>query len=143
MKSLYAIVLVLMAGPLAAAAGSPQQEIETSNAGWAAAFNAGDTGALSAFYAEDATVVAPSMEIVSDRAEIGKFWAAQYSAGIRDFQVETVNLRADGDRVYQTAVWSATVNLHGHHGHAVDGEITNVLERQADGSWKIQLQHWY
>lgn len=144
MKVLQSLLFILVAANAAASTASPESVIAASNAGWESAVNGGNADQLAAIYAADATVIAPSMEIVSAHEEIGKFWAAQHAAGIRGFRVETVNLRADGDLLYQTAVWSARVQHHGGHaGHAVDGEMTNVLERQADGSWKIRLQHWY
>jgi uncharacterized protein (TIGR02246 family) len=141
MKILSIALLAAVAGSVAAAV-SPETVVETSNTGWESAFNAGDTSALSRLYAADATVVAPSLEIVNEQAEIEQFWAAKFGAGVRDFRLDTINLRADGDRVYQTAAWSASVNMSGHR-HAIDGEMTSVLERQADGSWKILLQNWY
>jgi uncharacterized protein (TIGR02246 family) len=142
MKILALALLAAVAGPVSGELASPEMVTETSNAGWESAFNTGDTTTLSRLYATDATLIAPSLEIVSDRAEIEKFWAAKFGAGVRDFRLDQINLRADGDRVYQTAVWSASVNTTGHS-HAIDGEMSSVLERQPDGSWKIQLQNWY
>jgi len=141
MKNLAIIVLAAVAGPVSGDI-APETVIATSNAGWESAFNSGDTAALSRLYAADATVVAPSLEIVSETAEIEKFWAAKFGAGVRDFQLDTINLRADGDRLYQTAAWSANVSMAGHS-HAIDGEMSSVLERQADGSWKIRAQNWH
>jgi ketosteroid isomerase-like protein len=74
--------------------------------------------------------------------EIEKFWAAKFGAGVRDFRLDRINLRADGNRVYQTAVWSASVSTAGRS-HAIDGEMTSVIERQSDGTWQIRLQNWY
>ena len=142
MKYLQAALLAALAGPVNAQAAPAEVVVESSNAGWEAAFNAGDTAALTRLYAADATVVPPSMEIVSDHAEIGQFWAAKFGAGMRDFRLDTINLRAEGDRVYTTAAWSANVKTSGHS-HVIDGEMTSVLERQVDGSWKIRLQNWY
>jgi len=143
MKYTQAVLLALLAGPAAGqAAAPPEAVIESSNAGWEEAFNTGDTSALTRLYAEGATVVPPSMEIVNDHPEIAHFWAAKYGAGTRDFKLDTINLRVEGDRIYQTSVWSASVNSAGHS-HPIDGEMTSVLERQADGSWKIALQNWY
>ena len=142
MKNLAMVLLATLAGPVSGEIAAPEQVIEASNAGWESAFNSGDTVALSRLYAGDATVVAPSLEIVTEQAEIEKFWAAKFGDGVRDVRLDTINLRADGNRLYQTAVWSASVNLSGQR-HAIDGEMSSVLERQADGTWKIRLQNWY
>ncbi|HEY7841073.1 MAG TPA: DUF4440 domain-containing protein [Gammaproteobacteria bacterium] len=142
MKNLALALVAAVAGPVSGEMASPETIVETSNAGWESAFNTGDTTALSRLYAADATLIAPSLEIVSERVEIEKFWAAKFGAGVRDFRLDRINLRADGDRVYQSAAWSASVNTAGRS-HAIDGEMTSVIERQSDGTWQIRLQNWY
>lgn len=112
-----------------------------NNKTWEIAFNSGDTAALANLYAEDAIVVPPSLEILNAQKEIALFWANQKLTGTDNFRVQTINLRRHGDVIYESAVWIATVTSNGV-ATDLNGEMTNVIARQEDGSWKIQLQSW-
>jgi ketosteroid isomerase-like protein len=61
--------------------------------------------------------------------------------GTDSFRVQTINVSIEDDIIYQTAVWIATVTSNGV-ATDLEGEMTNVIARQSDGSWKIQLQSW-
>ena len=115
--------------------------VRDNNVRWEYALNKGDTSSLTDLYTEDAIVMAPSLEIVSSKADIKDFWSSQINLGTEDFQVENVYIRVDGDTAYQSAIWVATLNINGISS-IIDGEMTNVMERQADGKWKIRLQSW-
>ena len=141
MKTFTLALLVALAGP-AAGTADPATVTAEVNTRWEAAFAAGDAATLATLYAADATVVSPGLEIVNSAAEIEKFWAAKIGSGTREFRVQSINLRVEGDRVYQTAAWSAGLLVKGRL-NRFDGEMTNVLARQPDGSWKIQLQNWH
>ena len=112
-----------------------------NNKTWELAFNAGDTDALTRLYSEDAIVVPPSLEILNAPEKIKDYWTNQILSGTDNFRVQTINLKVQGDVIYQTAVWIATVTSNGV-ATDLDGEMTNVIARQTDGSWKIQLQSW-
>jgi uncharacterized protein (TIGR02246 family) len=141
MKTFALALLAALAGPAAGEADTTAAA-QSINARWEAAFRAGDAAALAALYAPDAVIVSPGLEIVNRAEEIRTFWAAKIGAGTRDFRVQSINLRADGERVYQTAAWSAALLVEGRL-NRFDGEMTSVLERQPDGSWRIRLQNWY
>jgi uncharacterized protein (TIGR02246 family) len=143
MKTLALALLAALAGPAANAhIEAAHAAAHAINARWEQAFDAGDAPALAALYTTDAIVVSPGLEIVNRVEEIEKFWAEKIASGTRDFRVRPINLRTDGDRVYQTAAWSAALMVEGRL-NRFDGEMTTVLERQTDDSWKIRLQHWH
>lgn len=121
--------------------GAAQAETSFATSIWARAVNSGDATALASLYTSDAVLVSPGTEIVSAPGAISEFWAAKRKAGASDFQVVSVNERTEGNRVYQSAVWASTFNSNGQISE-MEGQMTNVLVRQDDGRWKIQLQSW-
>lgn len=141
MKLINTLILTLLVSSASAATGSTESDMWINNKTWELAFNAGDTDALAKLYSEDAIVVPPSLEILNAPGKIKDYWANQILSGTNNFRVQTINLRVQGDVVYQTAVWIATVTSNGV-ATDLDGEMTNVIARQTDGSWKIQLQSW-
>ena len=141
MKILSAMFLAISISAGSITAVAAESDIWINNKTWEIAFNSGDTAALADLYTNDAVVVPPSLEILDAEEEIENFWAKQISDGTDNFRVQTINLRVHGDVIYQTAVWIATRVSNGV-ATDLDGEMTNVMARQDDGSWKIQLQSW-
>ncbi len=82
----------------------------------------------------------PSQEILTEN-DYTEFLNRHVRIRMSDFQLQTINLRMEADRAYQSAVWMATIDDGGKR-REVDGELTNVFQRQLDGSWKIEFQSW-
>jgi uncharacterized protein (TIGR02246 family) len=141
MKIIMLLLTILMAGSALAVADSAAPEADLNVGRWQGALDAGDFEALADLYSLDAVMVPPSLEIVSERDAIRRFWTERRSSGTRDFRINPVNVRSDGARLVQTAEWSAIVISNGQAGRQY-GEMTNVLVRQPDGNWKIQMQSW-
>lgn len=141
MKMLYSVIMALLLASANATTEPIESEVWINNKSLEMAINSGDTSALAGLYAKDAFVVPPSLEILNAQDEIRNNWVSQKLTGTENFQVQTVNLRLHDDLIYQTAVWFATVT---ENGIAIElgGEMTNVIGRQDDGSWKIKLQSW-
>jgi len=108
---------------------------------WANAVNTGDTAAIARLYTDDAVLVSPGTELIAAPGAIGDYWIAKRKSGASDFRVLSVNERLDGDTLYQSAVWTSKFTSNGRISQ-LEGQMTNVLARQPDGSWKIQLQSW-
>ena len=141
MKLLNILILSLLMFPASAVPNASESELWITNKTWEIAFNTGDTAALTELYSEDAIVVPPSLEILNAPQTIENYWIEQIHAGTDNFRVQTINLKIEEDVIYQTAVWIATVTSNGVSTD-LDGEMTNVITRQQDGSWKIKLQSW-
>jgi len=141
MKMMYSVIMALLVASTNATTEPIESEVWINNKSLEMAINSGDTSALADLYAKDAVVVPPSLKILNAQDEIRNNWVSQKLTGTENFQVQTVNLRLHDDLIYQTAVWFATVT---ENGIAIElgGEMTNVIGRQDDGSWKIKLQSW-
>lgn len=133
------LLIIIFSMPLSSSA--VESEVWIKEQTWEMTFNTGNTDALAELYTTDAIVVPPSLEILNAREQIKNYWSAQKEAGTENFRLQTINYRQNGDVIYQTAIWVATVISNGV-ATELDGEMTNVIARQSDGSWKIQLQSW-
>ena len=108
---------------------------------WASVVNSGDTAAIARLYTDDAVLVSPGTELIAAPGAIGDYWIAKRKSGASDFRFLSVNERLEGDTLYQSAVWTSKFTSNGQV-NSLDGQMTNVLARQPDGSWKIRLHSW-
>ncbi|MCG8323969.1 MAG: DUF4440 domain-containing protein [Thiotrichales bacterium] len=101
-----------------------------------------DPALLDSFYTSDAVMLPPSSEILSSHAEIKEYWEGLKGAGVRDYTIYPVSVSVDGDTAYQTALWEAVRQTRNGESIHLQGNISNVLIKQPNGSWKIKLQSW-
>lgn len=144
MKRLYTILIVIAASiaGLVHAEVDEAAAIKSLNIGWDNALNKGNTSELVKSYTDNAVVMPPSSEILTNHASIKNYWDGLRKVGVNEYVIRTVDLRIDGDTAYQTALWEATRNAADGNVFQFEGNMSNVLERQKDGSWKIKLQSW-
>ncbi len=139
---LFSMILIgslttnLMANP------SEQAEIGKINSAWANSISKGDIAAVGELYSADAVMLPPSSEILNNRSEIRGYWENLKSNGISNYNLSQVGLEVKGNLAYETALWEATRKTNTGDEITFEGNISNVYEKQADGSWKIKLQSW-
>ncbi len=143
MKQLYTMFGILLAISSGASADTgPSEAIQQNMQGWETALNTGNTTALQNIYTEDAVVMPPSSEILTDRDAIKTYWDGLLGVGVSEYSVDTVDIRFDDNVAYQTLLWEATrTDIEGNT-FQFNGNMSNVLKRQQDGGWKISLQSW-
>ena len=94
--------------------------------------NTGDAVAMTnAFYAEDAQLLPPNSPIIKGIAAIRDFWSGVIAAGASNVTLETLDVAAGGDLIYNTGLYG--YNLGGDR-HI--GKYVVVYRRQADGGYK-------
>jgi len=144
MKKLITMLLLITVSVsgLANAVADEATAINALNIKWDTAVNQGDTMQLASLYMDNAVMMPPSSEILSDRGAIKNYWDNLREVGIDVYAISTVDLRIDGDTAYQTVLWDATRNAADGNVIQFNGNMSNVLERQKDGTWKIKLQSW-
>jgi len=144
MKKLITMLLIIIVSTsgLANAVADEAAAINVLNSKWDAAVNKGDTTQLVSLYTDNAVMMPPSSEILSDRGAIKNYWDVLREVGIDVYAINTVDLRVDGNTAYQTVLWEATRNAADGNVIQFNGNMSNVLERQKDGTWKIKLQSW-
>lgn len=122
-------------------AADKTDDINITNSLWIDNLNKGDFQQLVKLYADEVVVMPPSSEILTDREAIEKYWESLRSIGVEKYKYWTIDLRIEGDKAYQTALWEASRTVEGN-AMIFEGNMSNILERQSDGSWKIALQSW-
>jgi len=145
MKILYTLCSALLALSLScnALAGTDYPTaIRTSDLGWEFASTSGQTIGLLDMYTDNAIVIPPTSEILSNPSAIEGFWAEVMDSGVSEYVIDTVNLHVEGDVAHQTALWQASIMTDDGNVIHFDGAMTNILERQDDGLWKIRMQSW-
>ncbi len=116
--------------------------LDEINAKWISSIEAGDTNELMALYAENAVVFPPSSEILEGVTAIDAYFRDLKNAGFNKYSIANVDLQANGTTAYATALWEAVrIDVDGNK-IKLGGNITNVMERQDDGNWKIKFQSW-
>ncbi len=141
-STLIAIAMAASLNQPLQAADAPELGIQASNLSWSYALNSGNAEALSQLYTEAAIVLPPTDETLNTRSQIRDFWGQVISQGLTDFSIDNIDTRIEGNTAYQAGVWSASrIDADGGM-ERIGGNILNVLERQADGSWRARMQTW-
>jgi SnoaL-like domain len=74
-----------------------RSDIEAVNAVFASATARGDSAALAALYADDATIMPAASETIVGRDAIQKFWRGALSSGIAHISLKTIELYGGRD----------------------------------------------
>lgn len=138
------ICMTLLATGSAGAVSAPDDReaiIEVSEQ-WASEFETGNSASMARYYTSNAVVLPPSSEILSQSEDILGYWQFLIEVGVNQYDLYPVDVRVDGNRAFQTAIWEAVRTTETGEKIAMEGNITTVLERQADGVWKITMQSW-
>jgi uncharacterized protein (TIGR02246 family) len=140
---ILALALATAAGGVAAGPVPADLGIQASNARLQVAINNSvDNQTLQELYTRDAVIIPPSGQIISNTSAYSSYLTNYLRGRMADFEVETVDLRTVGNVTYQSAVWMATLKRGNGRDSEIGGDMTNVLQRQPDGSWKIKFQKW-
>ena len=141
-ESLIFISLLTLFSTYAASTTVDNAELQRLNSRWVSSFDNGNTEALMSLYTDNAIVFPPSSEILEGPIAITTYLEGMKENGVTEYSISNVDLQIKGDVAYETALWEATrIDASGTIFN-FEGNITNVLEKQKDGSWKIKLQSW-
>jgi len=141
LKSLTALLGITL-GMNALAAVNYPTALKANHFNWQYDSNTGQIVELIDMYTDDAIVIPPSSEILTGPTAIKGFWAEILKGGISEYVIDTINLHIDGNTAHQTAYWEAHLTAANGETIHFDGTMTNVLERQDNGQWKIRMQSW-
>lgn len=138
------LVLALAVGACAPAAPVPdtaadQAAIDAVRSAWQDAYNAADAAGLAALYASDAVVMPPYAPAVAGPAAIQARLEEQMAQATTTFTVAGTETIISGDWAVDRGTYQArsTPMMDGAESMIENGKYLVVLQRQADGSWKI------
>ncbi len=103
---------------------------------WIAAAERDDAAAVAALYADDAVLTSPQNPRAEGREAIQAAFARDFPMG-SDLEIRSSRTEVSGDLAYDYGEYSQRVTPAEGEPMDVSGEYLVVLERQADGSWKI------
>lgn len=148
---LLAVVLVLTAcaprepEPAAEATAGAEYEAAFNNLrdAFVAAANAGDAAGLANLYTDDAVQMEPNRPAVVGREAIQSRFQEIYQTYSENLSVSVEETAVAGDWGYGRGSHTLTLTPKAG-GDAVEdtGKWLNVVQRQADGSWKIARHIW-
>lgn len=116
--------------------------IAATSARFEAAYNGGDAQAVAALYTEDGAVLPPGSARIDGREGIAGLWQSFIDAGVRDLDLETVELEASGDSASEVGQFTLTAP-DGQGGRITAGGKYIVLwQRGADGVWRLYRDIW-
>ena len=137
MKKLMTLVFVLLA---AGCMQAPQTDLEGLKAMqdvWQSAFDARDSAALAALYAEDGSLLPPNSEVIVGRAAIEAFWEDFLATGT-GVEIKDTEVYAHGDDGYTVGVYTVT----DAGGATIDEGKYVVIYRNVDGKWQLHRDIW-
>jgi ketosteroid isomerase-like protein len=119
--------------------------MEASNKQWLEAFNTPSIAAFPAMYTQDAILIPGGMApAVLGPEAITKFWEGSVRAGFKDYSLEIVETRADGNLAYVLSTWTVKQVKSGNYPNnseesTMQGHTLRVLLKQGDGTWKTKV----
>lgn len=106
------------------------------------AFSKGHTADLIKLYTDNAVVMPPSSEILTGQEAIKHYWDGLRKVGFTEYTIRDIALNIVGNTAYQTALWEAVRKDPAGNTIRLEGNISSVLAKQKDGTWKIKMQSW-
>ena len=136
------VTLAACAGGAAHDTTADQAAIRAVALAWKAAFNAGDSAAVSALYAQDAVLSPPGAPLVQGRARIADYFllkVAQFSgSGLSVEDAPLGEVSVSGDLGFQ---WE-TYRIKDQSGAVVDAGRLLTLLRREGRNWLIVGDTW-
>lgn len=141
-NALYLATMLSLASGTVNSESLAKTDIDNIDELWAATYAENDTGKLMTLYSDDAVLSPPSSEIISGKSNISAYLDTLKKIGVKEYSISNIDMNVQGDVAYTTELWEATgVDANGNN-IILEGNISNVIEKQENGSWKIKYQNW-
>jgi uncharacterized protein (TIGR02246 family) len=117
-------------------AASMEDQIKAAYDAFNTAFNKGDAKAVAGFYTDDAILLGPGPDhaVFKGPAEIEKFFAGLFSAGVTNHNLDLIKAIGNDNLVIGADKWTAKSK-----DSPIGGNAVHVFEKQSDGSLKLKL----
>lgn len=111
-------------------------EIERARLAFEQAIRSGDAVAAAAVYADDATLLAPAVDVVRGRPAIERFWRTGVESGMDRVELAVLDLQQRGDLAFELGAYVLRVATEGGEPVIDRGRYLIVHRVDPDGSWR-------
>jgi uncharacterized protein (TIGR02246 family) len=111
-------------------------DIDQGRSAFTAALRRGDAAAAAAIYADDATLLAPAVDLVRGRLAIEQFWKTGVETGITEVELVALDVQRSGELAFEVGRYA--LRLAPETGAPVidRGRYLIVHRAEADGHWR-------
>ncbi|GJM05163.1 MAG: hypothetical protein DHS20C09_11540 [marine bacterium B5-7] len=149
MKNLWVIFAFIgfvaagTSGPVIAAEDADTMKLLGSvNATWNETFNQGDSNALAALYAEDATLSPGNGTVLVGHEQIATLFKSFFDNGVHNHSIEPIEVYRQQDQIVQIGKWQAQGTNDKQETVTFGGVLMTIIEKNADGQWLTQSHIW-
>ena len=118
-----------------------REAITSANRNFMDAFRRGDAAGIAELYTSEAKLLPPDSQMMSGREAIQSFWQGAMDMGIKEAELETVEVEAEGNLACEIGRFSLTVQPEGGEGTTLTGKYVVVWKNQG-GTWKLHADIW-
>ena len=140
--ALSATLMVFSALPGTLAAQDAATGIAETSERFEAAYNAGDAAGMAELYTEGGALLPPGAVRIDGREGIAALWQGYMDAGVRDLELETVEVEDHGDMA--TEVGTFTLTAPDGNGGRITGHGKYIVlwRKGEDGVWRLHRDIW-
>ena len=109
--------------------------IAETTAAFATALNLGDAAGAAALYLEDATLLAPTTELVAGRSEIEAYWRTGIGLGLSRIELDLRELRFVGSAAFEIGRYALSLAEDRREPVVELGNYLALHIQDADGMW--------
>ena len=111
-------------------------DIDQGRTAFAAAMRRGDAAAAASIYADDATLLAPAVDVVRGRSAIERFWQTGVETGITEVELEALDVQRSGELAFEVGRYALRVAPEAGTPVVDRGRYLIVHRVQPDGHWR-------
>ena len=130
------------AGPLAADAADPADEVRAASAAWDKAFNAENLDALMDRYHENAVSMAPGFPSSVGREAIRGDFEGLFAGNAARHATDIQDLLVRDDIAVERAHYTMEITPEGGDTAVEQGKHIVVYRRDRDGAWRVLWEIW-
>jgi uncharacterized protein (TIGR02246 family) len=127
----------------AAAMAADRAAIDKLRSDYQSAFNSNDASAAAAHFTETAVSMPPNHEALSGRQAITDDMVAMFEGMGAELTISSEEVEVAGDWAFDRGTYTMKLTPKGDGDPMEDkGKYIVILEKQADGSWKLAREVW-
>jgi uncharacterized protein (TIGR02246 family) len=121
--------------------GNVRAAVEANNRKFEQAFHRGDAAGIAALYSGNARILPPGSEMMQGRAAIQAFWQAAMDLGIKEAELETLDVEEGGEQLAREIGRYVLTIQQGSETVKRPGKYV-VVWKQEGGDWKLDVDIW-